>query len=110
MDRLEEARRTGTWSSALSTGAFASVRSVGFEPVGQVMGSAVYHVGRAGRYWGYYDCLYLGIGFTMPGAPAPGGRRAPGPPVGAPVKVFDAARRTALNRLTAECLALGGDG
>ena len=30
------------------------------------MGSAVYHVGRSGRYWGYHACLYAvpaGIGF-----------------------------------------------
>ncbi|MFD0327626.1 hypothetical protein ACFQZC_03750 [Streptacidiphilus monticola] len=62
MARVTEGRSSGTWSSALSTGEFAAIRSVGFEPVGQVMGSAVYHVGRSGRYWGYHACLYPGAG------------------------------------------------
>ena len=56
--RTAEARSSGTWSSALSTGEFAAIRSVGFEPVGQVMGSAVYRVARTATYWGYYDCGY----------------------------------------------------
>lgn len=60
--RVAEVRASGTWSSALSTGEFAAIRSVGFEPVGQVMGSAVYHVGRSGRVWGYHACLYPGAG------------------------------------------------
>ncbi|WP_329531366.1 hypothetical protein OG568_11300 [Streptomyces sp. NBC_01450] len=58
---IAEVRGSGTWSSALSTGEFAALRAVGFEPVGQVMGSAVHHVGRSGRYWGYHDCLYGGM-------------------------------------------------
>jgi hypothetical protein len=63
--RIAEVRSSGTWSSALSTGEFAALRAVGFEPVGQVMGSAVYHVGRSGRYWGYHDCLYAGAGYVF---------------------------------------------
>ncbi len=113
-DRMAEVRASGTWSSALSTGEFAAVRAVGFEPVGQVMGSAVYHVGRSGRYWGYHDCLFprAGFGFRLGGggSPAPvalSGRGAPSAPL---VDVFEQARRTALGRMTAECSALGGDG
>jgi hypothetical protein len=34
--------REGTWDSALSAGGFAAIRSVGFEPAGQVFGGAVY--------------------------------------------------------------------
>ncbi|MFI5757659.1 heavy metal-binding domain-containing protein [Streptomyces sp. NPDC051569] len=108
--RIAEARRSGTWSSALSTGEFTAIRSVGFEPVGQAMGSAVYHVGRSGQYWGYYDCLYLGAGFPLSGAPGPVALSGEGAPAGALVQVFDDARRTALHRLAAECTALGGDG
>jgi hypothetical protein len=33
------ARPGGTWGSALTTQEFAAVRSVGFEPVGQVFGA-----------------------------------------------------------------------
>lgn len=108
--RIADARRSGTWSSALSTGEFAAIRSVGFEPVGQAMGSTVYQVGRAGRYWGYYDCLYLGAGFTMSTAPGPVALSGDGAPAAGLVRVYDDARRTALSRLAAECTALGGDG
>jgi hypothetical protein len=34
----------GAWDSALSVGDFAAVRSVGFEPAGQVFGAAVYYL------------------------------------------------------------------
>ncbi|MFI2203376.1 hypothetical protein ACH47Z_21895 [Streptomyces sp. NPDC020192] len=43
---------------------------MGFEPVGQVMGSAVHHVGRSGRYRGCHDCLYGGIRNVFSGAEA----------------------------------------
>ena len=36
--------REGTWDSALSAGGFAAIRSVGFEPAGQVFGAAVYYL------------------------------------------------------------------
>jgi len=109
-ERIDRARRSGTWSSALSTGEFTAIRSAGFEPVGQAMGSAVFHVGRTGRYWGYYDCLYLNAGFTMSSAPGPVALSGDGAPSAGLVQVFDDARRTALARLSAECAALGGDG
>jgi uncharacterized protein YbjQ (UPF0145 family) len=44
-DRLSNQWRRGTWTSNLSVPEFAAIRSVGFTPVGQVMGSAVYRVG-----------------------------------------------------------------
>ncbi|WP_280670226.1 MULTISPECIES: heavy metal-binding domain-containing protein [unclassified Kitasatospora] len=116
--RVAEVRASGTWSSALTTGEFAAIRSVGFEPVGQVMGSAVYHVGRSGRYWGYHACLYPGAGLGIGFGGAFGGGYGPagialsgdGAPSAALVDVLDSARRTALGRMTAECAALGGDG
>ncbi|MDH6120460.1 heavy metal-binding domain-containing protein [Kitasatospora sp. GAS204B] len=108
--RVAEAKASGTWSSALSTGEFAAIRSVGFEPVGQVMGSAVYQVARSGRYWGYHDCLYSGGGlmggYGMAGIALSGN----GAPSAGLVQVMDSARRTALGRMTTECAALGGDG
>nr|WP_254898264.1 heavy metal-binding domain-containing protein [Kitasatospora sp. NA04385] len=107
--RVAEGRAGGTWSSALSTGEFAAIRSVGFEPVGQVMGSAVYRVGRSGRYWGYHACGYRSGWFNggNRATVALSGRGAPSAPL---VKVLDDARRAALGRMTAECTALGGDG
>lgn len=104
----------GTWTSALSTGEFAAIRSVGFAPVGQVMGSAVFHIGRSGRYWGYHDCQYPDARYSY--VYGPRGKGAPialsgeGAPSGPLVGVFDEARRTALDRMSAECRAVGGDG
>jgi uncharacterized protein YbjQ (UPF0145 family) len=95
-ERLAGAQRTGTWTSALSTGAFAAVRSVGFDPVGQVMGSAVYQI------WNVYDCRYSGADLLNRGAPAQTALYG--------VEGYDAARRSALERLSSECAALGGDG
>ncbi|MEU6505992.1 heavy metal-binding domain-containing protein [Streptomyces sp. NPDC046942] len=108
--RIAELRGSGTWSSALSTGEFAGLRAVGFEPVGQVMGSAVYHVGRSGRYWGYHDCLYQSGWFAAGGGYARVALSGAGAPSAGLVEVLDQARRTALDRMTVECSALGGDG
>ncbi len=110
--RVAEVRASGTWSSALSTGEFAAIRSVGFEPVGQVMGSAVYHVGRSGRYWGYHACLYPGAGRAIGSRYGDAGiaLSGNGSPAAQLVAVMDNARRTALARMTTECAALGGDG
>src|SRR5260370_27453692 len=49
--RLAEIRGSGTWGSALSTAEFAAIRSAGFEPVGQVLGAAVYNIGYSGGYY-----------------------------------------------------------
>jgi hypothetical protein len=92
--RSAEVRSSGTWSSALSTGEFAALRAVGFEPVGQVMGSAVYHVGRSGRYWGYHDCLYAGAGYVFGSAYARVALSGRGAPSAALVEVLDQARHS----------------
>ncbi|MFB7173030.1 heavy metal-binding domain-containing protein [Streptomyces sp. NPDC056254] len=42
---------TGPWNSALPPEEFAAVRGVGFEPVGQVLGAAVFNIGYTGA-WG----------------------------------------------------------
>jgi len=112
-ERMAAARGSGTWTSALSTGEFAAIRSAGFEPVGQVMGSAVFRIGRSSQYWGYHDCRFPGAGYRMgsrAGGPVPLTVSGTGGPSAALVAVFDQARRTALERMTAECRALGGDG
>lgn len=106
--RIAEIRGSGTWSSALSTGEFAALRAVGFEPVGQVMGSAVYRVARSGRYWGYHDCQDTNAGFGYGRAPI--ALSGNGAPSAALIEVLDRARHSALDRMTAECSALGGDG
>jgi uncharacterized protein YbjQ (UPF0145 family) len=82
------ARSSGSWGSALTTDEFAAVRSVGFEPVGQVFGAAVYAVG----YTGGYGC---------PGAWGSFGQV---------VEAMYQARHTAIDRMTTECAELGGQG
>ena len=49
---MAEIRGSGTWGSALTADEFAAIRSVGFEPAGQVLGAAVFNIG----YTGGYNC------------------------------------------------------
>jgi uncharacterized protein YbjQ (UPF0145 family) len=106
--RIAEIRRSGTWGSALSTEELAAIGSAGFEPVGQVLGAAVYNIG----YTGGYDC------------PGPWGARMAGPErsvtqvsgraaagsFGPLARALYQARRTAIARMSAECAQLGGHG
>ena len=103
------------WGSALRVGDFAVIRSVGFEPVGQVFGAAVYYLGTV-------------LGAGCPGTSAEYALRdppyLPGETTGrslAPVygAVDPAAkvaqglyegRRTAIERMTDQCAELGGHG
>jgi uncharacterized protein YbjQ (UPF0145 family) len=107
--RMAEIRGSGTWGSALSTDEFAAIRSVGFEPVGQVLGAAVYNVG----YTGGYGCP-AGWSGSFVGGPlqtvtevSSQGRWASFGPL---TQTMYAARRAAISRMTAECAALGGHG
>lgn len=103
--RMHEIRGTSTWGSALSTQEFNAIKAVGFDPVGQVLGTAVYQIG----YQGGYGCSgawsgYLGQNFSTDVS-----SRA-WAPFGALVQSMYKARQTALARAVAECQALGGDG
>jgi uncharacterized protein YbjQ (UPF0145 family) len=103
--RIADLRSSGTWGSALTTDEFAAITSVGFEPVGQVFGAAVYSAGSASRY----SCP--GTSGPSGGGPAaevsgPGGPGSFGPLV----QTMDLARQTAVGRMTAECAGLGGHG
>ena len=107
---MAEIRRSGTWSSALSTNEFAAIRSAGFEPAGQVLGAAVYNVG----YTGGFNCPGAWSGFSGYGAPiasvttvsGDGGFGSYGPMV---ATLYEA-RRAAIGRMTEECAELGGHG
>ena len=114
--RMAEIRQSGTWSSALSADEFGAIRSTGFEPVGQVLGAAVYNVG----YTGGYGCPAYGAGYSF----SPLGGLGGGPYTSvtatsgsgslgsyAPlVRTMYQARRQAIGRMTAECKELGGHG
>jgi uncharacterized protein YbjQ (UPF0145 family) len=108
--RIQEIRTSGTWGSALTSDEFAAIRSVGFAPVGQVLGAAVYNIG----YTGGYNCPGAWGGYGGWGTPAQsvtqvsgrGGWGSFGPLVQA---MYDA-RHKAIDRMVEECAELGGHG
>src|SRR5580700_8559120 len=103
--RMAEIRSSGTWGSALTSDEFAAVRSVGFQPVGQVLGAAVYNIGYTGPgAWGGYNYGWGPAGGTQ--VSSRGGYGSFGPLV----KTMYEARRTAISRMVAECAELGGHG
>jgi uncharacterized protein YbjQ (UPF0145 family) len=107
---MAEIRTSGTWGSALSTEAFAAIRSAGFEPVGQVLGAAVYNIGFSGGYncpgawsgFGTYAQAYRSVTQVS----GRGGYGSFGPLTQA---MYDA-RHLAINRMITECAELGGHG
>ena len=115
--RMAEIRASGTWGSALTADEFTAIKSVGFEPAGQVLGAAVYNIG----YTGGYACPAWGGGYGGMGgryssyaspynsvtATSGGGSLGSYAPM---VRTMYQARRQAIGRMTAECQALGGHG
>ena len=108
--RIAEIRRTGTWGSSLTADEFTAIKSVGFEPVGQVLGAAVYNIGYTGGYacpgaWAGYG------GFATPyqSVTAVSGSGSMGS-FGPMVQTLYQARRRALGRMTEEATELGGHG
>jgi uncharacterized protein YbjQ (UPF0145 family) len=114
---------SGTWGSSLTSGEFAAIRSVGFEPVGQVFGAAVFGI----AYGDGYGCPKITASSREAVEARPSGQlperddrgpeqRGQGPerdgqgPLGPLVRAMDQARRTAVERMTAQCAELGGDG
>lgn len=90
----------GAWGSALSAQEFAAVEGAGFDPVGQVLGTAVYHIG------------YTGVvcADQWPESTTTGVSTGPYAPFAGLVRGMYAARRAAVGRALSECRAHGGDG
>ena len=106
---MAQLRSSGTWGSALSADEFAAIRSVGFEPVGQVFGAAVYDAGAAGGYGCPGAAGSSGdASFTRPVTQVSGGGGAGS--FGPLVQAMEQARHTAIGRLADECAELGGHG
>jgi uncharacterized protein YbjQ (UPF0145 family) len=107
---MAEIRTSGTWGSALSTEEFAAIRSAGFEPVGQVLGAAVYNIGFSGGYncpgawsgFGSYAQAYRSVTQVS----GRGGYGSFGPLT----QAMYSARHLAINRMVTECAELGGHG
>ena len=110
--RLDEIKASGTWGSALSTHEFAAIKSVGFDPVGQVLGAAVYNMGYTGGYGcpsGYFGS-YSRIGASWrPGYTALSSSASTSA-YGPLVRTMYESRRKAIARMVAECARLGGHG
>ncbi|WP_079025831.1 heavy metal-binding domain-containing protein [Streptomyces yangpuensis] len=92
-----------TWNSGLSGGELAAISGVGFEPVGQVLGTAVYNIG----YTGVWGCPG-NWSVTDDNKAVPSSRWTSS--LSQLVRTMYAARRLAVARAVAECGALGGDG
>src|ERR1700722_11905337 len=92
----EGARSGGTWGSALTCQELAAIGGVGFAPVGQVFGAAVYAAGSASG-----SSCPGGAVPAPPTAPVPG-RDDPGPfwPL---VAAMYQVRKAAVDRMIAEC-------
>ena len=101
------------WDSALPVDDFAAIRSVGFEPVGQAFGAAVYYLATVA---GVSCPGTTSEGYPPPGAPDAAGPPAAGPENGPPGPAAKLAQglyegwRTAIGRLGGECAGLGGHG
>jgi uncharacterized protein YbjQ (UPF0145 family) len=100
--RLATMRADAAFTSDLSVDEHHAIRSVGFSPVGQVMGSSVFHPGAAG----YSACGYYGGGFGG----GYGWGMAPVAVAGRSESALQTARSLAMSRLRQECEGLRGDG
>ena len=104
--RLATMRADAAFTSSLSVDEHHAIRSVGFSPVGQVMGAAVVHPGAFGfgncGYYGSYGGYGAGMGFAWGQAPIAIATQVEG--------ALHDARANAVNRLVQECVGLGGDG
>jgi uncharacterized protein YbjQ (UPF0145 family) len=101
--RLAELAGRRAFTSDLTVNEFDTVRAVGFEPVGQVLGTSVYQLGFAG--WGTCGIPLGGSAMIMgPGAWGAGSGFAP------LVRALQDVRHRAMERARAETAALGGDG
>jgi uncharacterized protein YbjQ (UPF0145 family) len=114
--RIAEIKASGTWSSALSTDEFAAIKSAGFDPVGQVLGAAVYNVGYRGGYgcpsyatFGSFS-RWSGPGWSGQSAATAVSSTGSGAAYAPLVRTLYAARRAAIGRMAAECTELGGHG
>jgi len=120
--RVKDMSARRSWGSALEVNEFAAISRVGFVPVGQVLGAAVYNLGDTGGEECPYGLqVYRGEGtprYKAPGSFGPGiGPRALAPTGAAAigsarplVSAIYQARRAAISRMITECAALGGLG
>ncbi len=100
--RLATMQADRAFTSDLTVGEHHAIRSVGFSPVGQVMGSCVYYIG----WTGSWNCGYRGGGWGN----WSGGYAAVVTEAEGMRQSLSEARELAMRRMQAECAGLGGDG
>jgi uncharacterized protein YbjQ (UPF0145 family) len=100
--RLERLRGGGPWRSLFSVQEFAAIVGAGFDPVGEVMGAAVVHLGYVSRGG---KCSSS----SSRSAPTDLASAATGPFNALQRKRYGV-RRLAISRAVEECKAVGGDG
>jgi uncharacterized protein YbjQ (UPF0145 family) len=100
--RLRRMRGRGSWQSLLSAQEFSAVIGAGFDPVGDVLGTTVVHLGYVGRGGKCSTASYGSAPTDL--ASASGG------PFSALLRKRNGIRRLALARAVEECKAVGGDG
>ncbi len=100
--RLEPSRPGGTWGSLLSAPDLAAITSVGFDPVGHVLGAAVVHLGYVSR--GGQCSTRRSYTSRTDLASAESG------PFNLLLRKRYGVRHQVLARAVEECQALGGDG
>jgi uncharacterized protein YbjQ (UPF0145 family) len=101
-DRIERSRRSRLTASMLSVGGEVGLDAVGFDPVGEVMGSCVMHLGYAGAV----QATYSGARTVTSGSAGYSGYSGYGPYV----RALDHAYATALDRMGAEAHGLDAHG
>jgi uncharacterized protein YbjQ (UPF0145 family) len=99
--RVARIRDAHAWDAALSAQEFTAVTGVGFDPVGQVLGAAVYHIGDPDRTGCRGEQPTIVTTLSSASTKAPFHKL---------VRAMYEARRVALARSLAECTVLGGDG
>ena len=107
-DRMRRFARTGLRTSLLTVPGAVGVQSVGFDPVGEVMGCIVEHIG----WSGFGGCGYFGGigGFGIGGGTVTSSGPARLVGFGPYVDALYRGYGTALGRMTAEAAAMEADG
>ena len=100
--RLEHLRAAGAWGSLLSARDFAAITSVGFHPVGQVLGTSVVHLGYVSRGG---KCSGTGSYTSRTDLAS-----AASGPFSLQLRKRYGVRHRVLSRAIEECRVLGGDG
>ncbi|HUN33231.1 MAG TPA: heavy metal-binding domain-containing protein [Trebonia sp.] len=100
--RLERLRGSGPWRSLLSAQEFSAIVGVGFDPVGEVLGTAVVHLGFVSRGGKCSSSSYPSARTDLASASTG--------PFNLLLRKRNGVRRLAISRAIEECRALGGDG